>query len=393
MDTQIPAVTAQDTSSVMEVRHILHIIRCGLRVIYVILNNLYTIPSYLLWCWLFLFPIRVVHPNFFWYLEGKLLKWMLCSVASWSWFAKYYIVEVGEDITSCLEQRCLILVNHQSTSDVPLLMTAFQNRNGVLEGILWIMDHLFRYTNFGLVSATRGDFFITQGKNVRFSQLKSLEDHLFNVYMPRTRQWLVLFPEGGFLRKRRETSQRYAKANNYPFLQHVTLPRVGAMYTIINSLRPGKLEENLKQNRNTDALDDKQKEPLRWVIDITIGYPDGGKPLDLPTICSSYRPPCTTYFHYRCYPIDDVPEDMESMKEWLYDRWVEKENLLDEYYKTGKFPHKSVRGDNNSNNYKLMSQPTKVIFNDFYIAFCHLFYVVSSFLHYYILGHMWQFVY
>jgi lysophosphatidylglycerol acyltransferase 1 len=44
-----------------------------------------------------------------------------------------------------------------------------------------------------------------------------------------------IFP-GGFLRKRREASQRYAQKNNLPLLKNVTLPRIGAMKTIIDQL-------------------------------------------------------------------------------------------------------------------------------------------------------------
>jgi len=55
---------------------------------------------------------------------------------------------------------------------------------------------------------------------------------------------MVLFPEGGFLCKRRETSQKYAKKNNLPILENVTLPRVGAMQMIFDTLGPA-------GNRNT----------------------------------------------------------------------------------------------------------------------------------------------
>jgi len=47
---------------------------------------------------------------------------------------------------------------------------------------------------------------------------------------------MVLFPEGGFLRKRRETSQRYALKNNWPVLEHVSLPRTGALEAIVEEL-------------------------------------------------------------------------------------------------------------------------------------------------------------
>lgn len=47
---------------------------------------------------------------------------------------------------------------------------------------------------------------------------------------------MVLFPEGGFLRKRREASQRYGEKRGLPLLKNVTLPRIGAMQAILESL-------------------------------------------------------------------------------------------------------------------------------------------------------------
>lgn len=39
---------------------------------------------------------------------------------------------------------------------------------------------------------------------------------------------MVIFPEGGFLSKRLESSQRFAAKHGFPKLENVTLPRVGA---------------------------------------------------------------------------------------------------------------------------------------------------------------------
>lgn len=67
---------------------------------------------------------------------------------------------MGDDITPALDERTLVIANHQSTSDVPLLMATFNVKKGVLPNIMWIMDRLFKYTNFGAVSLIHQDFFI-----------------------------------------------------------------------------------------------------------------------------------------------------------------------------------------------------------------------------------------
>lgn len=63
-----------------------------------------------------------------------------------------------------------------------------------------------------------------------------MKEHLEKYYHSRDRKWIVLFPEGGFLRKRRETSQLFAKKHSLPHLTHVTLPRLGASHVILKTL-------------------------------------------------------------------------------------------------------------------------------------------------------------
>lgn len=70
------------------------------------------------------------------------------------------VVELGDDVSKCLNKRTLIIANHQSTADVPLMMATFNTKSGVLPNIMWIMDRLFRYTNFGICSLIHQDFFI-----------------------------------------------------------------------------------------------------------------------------------------------------------------------------------------------------------------------------------------
>ncbi|XP_044305564.1 acyl-CoA:lysophosphatidylglycerol acyltransferase 1, partial [Varanus komodoensis] len=146
------------------------------------------------------------------------------------------VIEWGDDVKTISEDEAVMLVNHQATGDVCTLMMCLQDKGTVVRQMMWLMDHIFKYTNFGIVSLIHGDFFIRQGKAYRDRQLVLLQEHLEKYYRSRDRKWIVLFPEGGFLRKRRETSQAFAKKNNLPFLTHVTLPRLGATQIILKNL-------------------------------------------------------------------------------------------------------------------------------------------------------------
>jgi len=308
------------------------------------------------------------------------------------------VEEIGEDVSSCYGQECLIVINHQSTGDVPVLMGAFLNKADVIPNMMWLMDRVFKFTNFGLVSLAHGDFFIRSGKNVRQSELDSLTRHLIEVYSRKRRKWLILFPEGGFLHKRKATSQKYAKANNLPDLERVSLPRLGAMHTIIQTLNPTITEaqsnhslhnSNHKSESNAvnsihhhkvfeDGLE-KKDTCLKWVIDITIAYPKA-EPLGLLTLCTGSRQPCKTVLHYRRYPIEEVPRALDAMTKWLYDRWVEKEHMLDEFYESGKFPEVKTTDD-----CKLLSEPKPVVLDNLWLFVLHIFFITSTLCHCYML--------
>ncbi|BES93449.1 Acyltransferase [Nesidiocoris tenuis] len=375
---------------------ILLVLKGLLRICFVILNNIYCIPTYCVWMLLFQ-PLRYYKPNVYWKIEGTFFHWLLAMVSMWSWSAGYDIVEMGDDIRLCLDDRTLVIANHQSTADVPMLMANFNAKKGVLPNVMWIMDRVFKFTNFGIVSILHEDFFILSGKAARDQAVTLLKKHLRESYIPLNRKLMVLFPEGGFLRKRRETSQRYAEKNNLPRLNHVSLPRMGAMHGICEVLRSPNSEVTSTtstgsiRSRSSDReagsevkkaeaagpterskIDDR-RQSLRWVLDITIAYPEG-KPIDLPTIVAGCRKPCQTFMFYRLYPSIDLPEDLESITKWLFARWEEKERILDTFYKTGEIPVEE---------YCSSPLPPQVVHQDFVrFIIIHMFFIASSYLHY-----------
>ncbi|KAF5302205.1 hypothetical protein FQA39_LY10244 [Lamprigera yunnana] len=306
------------------------VLRAILRLCFILLNNMYCIPTYVVWMVLLL-PLKKFHPDAYWKIEGYFFHWLLAMVSMWSWCAGYDVVEMGDDISECLNEKTLVIANHQSTADVPMLMALLNTKKQVLPNIMWIMDKHFKYTNFGIVSVLHQDFFIMAGRKSRDRSLKELVMHLFMSYIPRNRKWMVLFPEGGFLRKRKATSQRYATQNSLPVLNNVSLPRVGALQAIMQTIGPQGVANN---NSEPSASKIIKVDRLSWVLDITIAYPNG-EPLDLLTIILGHKQPCKTTIFYRLYRCDELPHDTEALTHWLYDRFVEKEHLLDIFYNTG----------------------------------------------------------
>jgi lysophosphatidylglycerol acyltransferase 1 len=204
---------------------------------------------------------------------------------------------------------------------------------------------------------------------------------LLKWFGPLNRKWIYLFPEGGFLWKRKETSQAYAKKNGYPVLEHVTLPRIGAMQAILETLSP----EGIKLYGDQMPKDLKPTRPLKWLIDITIGYPKGHA-MDLMTIICGWRPPCDTTMHYRKYPIEELPLDSDALTAWLYERFIEKEELLKEFHETGKFPP-SARV--NCNHVASVEPASRHIHMDnAQIAMLHVFFLTLTYVEYRVIAQL-----
>lgn len=343
------------------------------RIIWMVLTTLYAIPPYLGWTFI-VFPVRYFHWELFWTIEGFLFTGLLAIIGSWLITGQYKIVETGDDINTILDEGVLLIANHQSTADVPAMMNVMHSKVKLAKQVMWIIDSTFKYTHFGLVSNLRGDFFIKQGKDSRDQTLHDLRAHLKSTFHRLPRKWLVLFPEGGFLRKRRLASQSYARKKNLPILEHITLPRIGAMQVILEEMADKK---ETKNNSEKDSSEKDKKLKFKYVVDLTIAYP-GGRPLDIHGIGIGYWPPCQIIMHHRIYPISEIPLDTEGLTDWMNQRFVEKEMLLQNYYKYNILP--SITDQEKRNFPRITSR--KMTPDLIGVLLFHTFYIVSAYVQY-----------
>jgi 1-acyl-sn-glycerol-3-phosphate acyltransferase len=142
--------------------------------------------------------------------------------------------------------------------------------------------------------------------------------------------WLLIFPEGTNLSDNtRPKSVEYAKKEDFEHPKHALLPRTTGLKFCL---------ENLSSS-------------VHWLYDCTLAYegvPEGGFPQDYYTLRSLYfegRPPSGVHMHWRKFPVDQIPlgeDNKEEFEKWLQDLWLEKDALLDHFYKTGGFPKKDM---------------------------------------------------
>src|SRR5436190_331164 len=90
---------------------------------------------------------------------------------------------------------------------------------------------------------------------------------------------------------------------------------------------------------------------VHWVYDCTLAYegvPEGGYPQDYFTLRSLYfegRPPSGVHMHWRKFRVSEIPlgeDQKEDFDKWIYNRWMEKDALLDHFYKHGEFPKDKI---------------------------------------------------
>ena len=230
------------------------------------------------------------------------------------------------------------------------------------------MDEIFKFTHFGIVSRIHDDFFIQEGKEHKPRSLEKLKYHLQTVFTNKKRKYLILFPEGGFLRKRKLSSQNFARKNALPVLEHCTLPRMGALNSVIEALNIDQQAKRIEvvQGNSTEM-------PcfvLNKVVDVTIAYLDGN-PLSLVDISFGLEKVSEVHVNYKVYDIHQLPTDLKGLEQWMYNIYSEKEKLLDDFYRTGKF---STSGEAKNSN-ELLFDPLRFIFiNLFFVVSMYIFY-------------------
>lgn len=136
--------------------------------------------------------------------------------------------------------------------------------------------------------------------------------------------WLLIFPEGTNLSPNtRNSSKRWSEKAGIPDTRHVLLPRSTG------------LEFCLQELRNT----------VDYVYDCTIAYegiPPGKYGGDIFTLRSVYfegRTPKSVNMHWRRFKVSDIPlDDHKATEEWVLQRWREKDDMMEHYLQTGRFP-------------------------------------------------------
>jgi 1-acyl-sn-glycerol-3-phosphate acyltransferase len=219
-----------------------------------------------------------------------------------------HLLVTGDDVPP--RENALVLANHQQMPDITFLM-AYARSKDRLGDMKWFAKRAIKYVpGVGWGMAFLDCPFVDRSWSRDRASIERTFARLREHHVP---LWLITFPEGTRLTpSKAEASRAYAVARGLPATTHVLHPRSKGFVASVQGLR--------------DHID--------AVYDVTIGYEQG-----VPTLWQYVKGWAkVAHLHVRRTPIAAMPRDDAALARWLQQRFVDKDRLLDELYRTGQFP-------------------------------------------------------
>jgi len=214
-------------------------------------------------------------------------------------------------------ESAIILCNHQVITDFLSLFAYAYNHDSLgkvkiyvkYEAIylpfvnftLWMLGFIFLKRNWKLDSTT-------------------IRSHFERINKDNIPIWFCIYPEGTrFTKKKHENQLKFLQENNLPELKNLLHPKSKGMIAAIRGL----------------------SEHCTAIYDVTILYEDGKLPMFFPIMKGLEKN--NIHFHMKRYDLKNINMmSDEELKQWLLDRFMEKDKLLEQGKKQNKFPMEPI---------------------------------------------------
>lgn len=230
------------------------------------------------------------------------------------------VIFYGDPIPWDKQENVIILCNHQSSVDW-IVSDFIGIRQGSLGRLRYILKSGLKYLPlYGFYFAQHSCIYVKRSGAKDKEHIARKLKQMKELNMP---MWLVIFPEGTRYsvenKKVIEDSQNYAAEQGLPVLSQVLTPRTKATEASFEVLCP-------------DYLD--------AVYDLTIAYSNDYKS----TVPRRQAPNMTDFLikrghkvHVYCrrHAAQDLPCGNEETKQWIHQSFVEKDRILNRFYKEG----------------------------------------------------------
>jgi 1-acyl-sn-glycerol-3-phosphate acyltransferase len=227
------------------------------------------------------------------------------------WVEKIYGVRfiiTGDAIP--MRENTVAICNHQSMVDIPVIL-AYAKRKDRLGDLKWFVKDVLKYMpGVGWGMLFLDCLFIKRNWTEDKDHIHQVFDKFMKHKIP---IWAVTFAEGTRITPAKLiSSQAYAEKSGLPVLNHLLVPRTKGFVATTQALRTH----------------------LNAIYDLTIGYIDG-VPLMKHWAGGLVK---KVHLHVRRFPIESLPSHDSLLSDWLMKRYQEKDALLDNFYRNGKFP-------------------------------------------------------
>jgi lysocardiolipin and lysophospholipid acyltransferase len=255
-----------------------------------------------------------------------LRRWMRIFVGHLERFSGVTFVVSGDAFRD--GEAALVVCNHRSWMDTVALYSLARQVGGDGDVKFIAKKSLLAFPVFGVAGWLLGVVIFITRRAARAG--KHLDATYASLADPARRGWpfwLISYLEGTRrTRAKLDAAHDFAKRRDLPVLRHVLQPRTKGFVAAAAALR------------GTAAA----------VYDVTLGYEEEGdaeRSVTPDFVTSLLVPSCAqrvVHVHQRRIPLDEVPQDEEEVRAWVYRLYEQKDRLLDEFARTGKFPGRAV---------------------------------------------------
>ncbi|XP_058801968.1 lysocardiolipin acyltransferase 1-like isoform X2 [Phymastichus coffea] len=216
------------------------------------------------------------------------------------------------------DDSAIMVMNHRTRVDWNFLWGAMYQAcmpHAAAHKLKFILKDPIRHIpGPGWIMQMNGFLYITRRWEEDQGRLSRSLDYLVAL---RRRSQLLIFPEGTDLTpSSKQRSDRYANSHHLPEYLYTLHPKTTGFTYLVRHLQ------------QVDYLD--------AVYDLTIGYPDLVPQSELDLL--NGKMPDQVHFHIRRIVHTEVPKDEEGLRNWLEERWRQKEQVLEQFYKDKSFP-------------------------------------------------------
>lgn len=207
------------------------------------------------------------------------------------------------------QENAIIVMNHQGWVDIPV-MFRLGRRQKMLGNMKWFVKDVLKYVpGIGWGMLFLDCLFLKRNWLADQDSIKNVFSKIIRYQVP---CWVMSFVEGTRATPAKiRASQDYAKKQGIQPTRHVLLPRTKGFVA------------------TAQALEDH----VPAIYDFTIGYTG-----HVPTVGEwASGEVQKVYVHVRRFEMKDIPKTEPQLSEWLRALFVQKDQLLEDFYKRGAF--------------------------------------------------------